>query len=359
MITVTHSAACPEQFFPVPGADPDKCVFFDIETTGFKAGYSHVYLIGAARRGSDGWSVMQWMTEKPTEEAGLLRVFAAFLKPYDTVIHFNGDRFDIPYLEEKYAQYAIPSPFTNLRSIDLYQDIRVLRPLLKMEHMNQTSMERFLGLYREDQYDGGKLIPVYHEYCKCGHDDLAQLLLLHNQEDVQGMMTLLSLYAYVAVFDNAKQTGPDPVICAEGNAAELIIRFVPPFSVPVSISRTSGPAVLELAPDVCTLAVSAFSGTLYYYFENYKEYYYLPVEDRAVHKSVGAFVDRAYRRQATAKTCYTKQEGLFLPQPEPVFTPALKRSRKDSLTWFPYEQTVQESSFLSAYLKLWLQAFLK
>ena len=35
------------------------------------------------------------------------------------------------------------------------------------------------------------------------------------------------------------------------------------------------------------------------------EYYYLPEEDSAVHKSVGIYVDKSRRKAATPQTCYT------------------------------------------------------
>ena len=38
-------------------------------------------------------------------------------------------------------------------------------------------------------------------------------------------------------------------------------------------------------------------------------------EDCAIHKSVGQYVDRSARKKATAKTCYTRAAGLFVPQP--------------------------------------------
>ena len=46
---------------------------------------------------------------------------------------------------------------------------------------------------------------------------------------------------------------------------------------------------------------------------NYKDYYYLPDEDRAVHKKVGQYVDPEHRVQASASTCYTKKSSTFLP----------------------------------------------
>ena len=40
---------------------------------------------------------------------------------------------------------------------------------------------------------------------------------------------------------------------------------------------------------------------------------YLPKGDMAVHKSVGCFVEPAYRQKATAANCYIKKDARFLP----------------------------------------------
>lgn len=56
-----------------------------------------------------------------------------------------------------------------------------------------------------------------------------------------------------------------------------------------------------------------FTGELKTFFKDYKDYYYLPAEDYAIHKSVGEFVDRSARKQATAHTAYIKKAGTFIP----------------------------------------------
>ena len=160
MITETHTASCEEIYLRIPGADPLSSFFFDIETTGFRPSSSHLYLIGVCSRTGRGWEITQWMSEKPQEEAALLRVFAAFASTFQTILHFNGERFDIPYLQEKYEQYALPSPFDGLSSIDLYRTFRPLRPLLSLDSMKQKSLEAWLGIRRDDLYDGGALIKV-------------------------------------------------------------------------------------------------------------------------------------------------------------------------------------------------------
>lgn len=82
------------------------------------------------------------------------------------------------------------------------------------------------------------------------------------------------------------------------------------------------------------LSVPVLSGTLKYFFADYREYYYLPFEDCAIHKSVAQFVDKEYRKRATKDTCYRKKSGAFLPQPEELIVPAFRLHAKDTFTYF-------------------------
>ena len=61
-----------------------------------------------------------------------------------------------------------------------------------------------------------------------------------------------------------------------------------------------------------------------FFYENYKDYYYLPSEDRALHKSVAEYVEKEYRIRATKETCYIKKTGAFLP----LLLPSSIRLRK-------------------------------
>lgn len=390
MITNIHHINYSEQYLASRGLSPESCAFFDIETTGFKACSSHLYLIGAAFRTPSGdaqvqcnpqtphravqtdigagltpsvsdWTIIQWLAERPQEETALLRAFSDFMTDFDTVIHFNGKRFDIPYLEEKYEQYQIASPFTEKASVDLYQDFRPLKAFLNLERMNQKSLEVFLGLNRDDQYDGGKLIPVYREYCKTGSEDLLRLLLLHNREDVSGMSTLTSLYGYLNVCqhpvgapyisfsdDTAFLT---ELLTAKDGTMELLFTFELKTPVPVPVSKMLDYGYLTLKKSTGKLLIHVLNDTLYYYFPNYKDYYYLTQEDQAVHKSVAAYVDKQYRKQAKADTCYIRQSGCFLPQTEELFTPALRRCYTDKLRWFALDDKfLQDKEKLAAYL---------
>ena len=328
-----------EEYLVMQGIGLMDSVFFDIETTGFKAASSHLYLIGAAFRSEDGWIIRQFFARRPQDEAELLRAFGAFLSPYSTLIHFNGDRFDIPYLREKYEQYALPDPLHGLVSVDLYKDFRALKKKLSLSHMNQKSLERFIGLGREDQYDGGTLINVYRSYCRYEKEEELRLLLLHNLEDVKGMLSLPSLYAYLHLFDcdfGAFRVMTEDT-AGDTDPKEAVIEFELNCSVPSPLSAGNTVSRIQVKGRKGILRLPVLKCVMYYFFDDHANYYYLPEEDRAVHKSIGAYVDKDHRCQATAQTCYVKKSGCFLPQASSVFQPTFRREYADPVQWFSME----------------------
>ena len=58
------------------------------------------------------------------------------------------------------------------------------------------------------------------------------------------------------------------------------------------------------------------------------------MEDEAIHKSVGAYVDKDHREKATPDNCCKKVNGCFYPQYEELFTPAFRDERKEKSSWF-------------------------
>ena len=47
-----------------------------------------------------------------------------------------------------------------------------------------------------------------------------------------------------------------------------------------------------------TINAPIYTEELKFFFDNYRDYYYLPAEDMAVHKSVASYVDKNYREPA-------------------------------------------------------------
>ena len=74
----------------------ERILFIDIETTGFTARSSSLYLIGTAYYQTGCWHIRQWFAENNTDEAAMLEDFFTFASNYTHLIHFNGNNFDLP-----------------------------------------------------------------------------------------------------------------------------------------------------------------------------------------------------------------------------------------------------------------------
>lgn len=316
----------------------EQSLFFDIETTGFSPAYTQIYMIGCAVRVGNEVVISQYFAEKKEEEAEILSAFLALLKKYDTIITFNGIGFDIPYIKAKCAAYSLDEHFDAKHYIDIFKVISSYKFLLKLPNYKQKSLEAFLGLQRDDMFDGGELINIYKEYQKKPNEQSLFFLKQHNYEDVLGMIDLLPILSYPHFFD-----GGYSITAIESNeyksvdgtlGKELILTLKNKISVPKRVSYGYEDFYLICNNFESKLSIKLFDGELKFFHENYKEYFYLPAEDAAIHKSISSYVEKEYRKQATAATCYTRKDSIFLPQYEPISEPAFKENLKDKKSYF-------------------------
>ncbi len=318
--------------------DLNSVLFIDIETTGFIARSSRLYLIGCGFFEEGTWKIRQWFAENKTEEADILSSFLDFSQKFSCLIHFNGKQFDLPYLRQKSEQLHMDFTLDNLAEIDIYKSIAPLKCFLKLQNCKQKSIEQFLGIRRTDAFTGGELISVYDEYCIHPSEELRYVLLLHNSDDVKGMLECLPILSYADLGNAALK-----VLSAEIDeykdfqgmcCKELLLHIQLDCAVPIPLSTHGCDCFCMFDGNLCTLKIPVLEGALKYFYPNYKDYYYLPEEDVAIHKSVAEFVDKAHRVQAKASTCYTKKSSAFLPQWEVLFEPSFKREWKDSCRFF-------------------------
>lgn len=318
--------------------DTGKCLFIDIETTGFTARSSKLYLIGCVFFEEGSWKASQFFAEEYSDESELIKEFFEFAKNYSYLIHFNGNNFDIPYLMAKCKEFDLPYDFDNFTGIDLYKRVSTYKSFLKLDNCKQKTVEHFLKLDREDKYSGGDLIGIYHSYVSNKDDYLKNLLLLHNFEDIKGMLEILPILAYCDLF-----TDPLTVTKVSANyfkdinnkdRVELLMTFDTPSTLPVPVSFIYDGCYFAGAANQGMLRVPLYQEELKYFYANYKEYYYLPAEDIALHKSVASFVDKASREPAKANNCYTKKVSKFLPEWDALVTPFFKRDYNSKELFF-------------------------
>lgn len=178
---------------------PEDVLFFDIETTGLSARSAGLYLIGVLMCTDKCWTLLQFFCEDVADEPAVLQAFFELLRTKKTLISYNGDGFDIPFLRHMLEQYGLPYSFDAVESFDLFKKFRPLKRLLNLPDLKLKSCERFLGIDREDRFTGGELIEVYFEWQKTKAPALLDTLLLHNAEDIANLPNLLPLLRYLTL----------------------------------------------------------------------------------------------------------------------------------------------------------------
>ena len=360
----------------------EDCIFFDIETTGFSPASCQLYLIGCLYKKDTDIIIEQFFAESPADEKDVLLHFMELLNRYTTIFSFNGLGFDLPFIKAKCKVLGISNDFhapasrrlkngqtedyqieehhteehhiktldywDNFQYIDIFKEINRIKPLLLLPNYKQKTIETFLGIKRDDKYTGGELISVYKEYVRTQDPIAEELLLLHNFDDVAGMLDLLPILSYVQILNGAyeiEHAETNPYTTYERtDGLELILTLKNHCTVPKRISCAIKDYYLVMHNDITKIRIPIYEGELKYFYPNHKDYFYLPIEDMAIHKSVASFVDKEFREKAKASNCYTRKMGRFLPQYETFINPFFKKEYKDKISYFELTDEFMESN---------------
>lgn len=320
--------------YPIKEYDINDIVFFDIETTGFSPETTALYLIGCVYYKEGSWNIIEWFADDYSSERNILESFFRFIKNYKVLLHYNGTGFDIPYILKKCKFHNIDYNFDEIISIDIYKCIYPYKKVLKVENLKQKTIEKFLDINRNDTYTGGELIDVYRNYLKYKHDndakheELLNLLLLHNEEDLKGMLTIIQILCYSDLFE--KDFEITKVFLEE---EFLQIQFLLSNSLPKRVSYGNETIYISAFGNHATIKVTLYKNELKFFYDNYKDYYYLPNEDTAIHKSVAFYVDKDFRTRAKAANCYSKKTGCFVPQYKDIILPYFKIDYYDKIKY--------------------------
>ncbi len=344
MITLT-TPFTPEFTPYLPPAYKDmRALYFDIETTGLSAQSSYVYLIGCAYEEEGTYYLTQWMCTEPAEEKELLRLFFTKAKEYDLLLHYNGTGFDLPFLEKKAKRHCLEYPLQYLESLDLYAIARKMKTYLPTENLKLKSMEQFFSFPRTDTFSGGELIEVYAQFLglyrlneMTNHSKeqevtaLGHVLLLHNAEDIKNLpsLTILLFLQNLSKELSTERIKKAPALPDDPELREALskIKLTPaavsvdyafPFTLPnrteLTLPFDERMITITLSKNgIVSIMLPIINAELKYFYPNPADYYYLPLEDCAMHKSVASFVEKEFRKKATAATCYTRQTGQFVP----------------------------------------------
>ena len=368
---------------------PEDLLFFDIETTGLSADTSFLYLIGCLYLDEGEPVLSQFFSEGIGEEGLLIDEFDRLLASHPVPVHFNGATFDIPYLDKKRRRLGLPLQDMHGGGFDIFRTLKPYKALLGTGSMSQKRLELFCGIDRRDMYDGGRLIEVYNRYIAMrrletlrknadsiyiantasglttagpeSSDELLELLFLHNFEDVLYMPRVASLLALPAFISGGYSIGS----CEKTKEGELFITLLPKYdSADTALKGThvcscdpGSEIALRTEPGRFEFTVPVVTEELKLFYPDYKNYFYLPAEDSAIHKSLGSFLNSSYRTRCKADNCYTRHTLEFMPLagelgkkdefPFRIF----KRYFSDKYGYVSAEEVLGSKEFLDIYIQ--------
>lgn len=321
-----------------------KALFLDIETTGFHREHDSIFLLGYVEVKANSFQLTQLFCEKDSDEYELLHHFNELLLNYDTLLHFNGTSFDLPFLQKRMQLYRIHERISQLHSYDFFHGLRPMKGIFKTDNYKLRTLEKIAGFKRHDLFDGQDLVSLYKNYRE---GDLQRLpsILLHNEEDLYG---LISLLVFVPILQYLR-----PLPNLHGNLYHKEIQsysdpYTSTFHMQLNFSQETTVYAFERTTQGFTLSFSNKGLSVFmplqtlelkHFFDDYKSYYYLPVEDYAIHHSLATFLPGKNRKKATKETAYMKKEGTFIGYPLQTYLtldlqlPVFKSNAKDTMIY--------------------------
>lgn len=287
---------------------PGDILYFDIETTGLSANRSDLYLIGFGYIHKGQFYTRFLFNDDGKSEPEMLNEFAKYISKYKYIISYNGDTFDIPYMQTKMKLFDIDCCFDNIISVDIYKTTRKYKKLFNLSSMKQIDVENLVGFKRNIFISGGKLINTYKEYRSSGSEMLLNDLMTHNHDDVRG---LISITAFLNIPSACTQLDISEIKVTE-NSLDFICNIP---SLPCRITFAAPDIRINAVGNLLNVSVPVVQKIMRFYFKDYRNYYYLPVEGMAIHKSMAEYVDSSHKERATKDTAFTPVNDTFIPAP--------------------------------------------
>ncbi len=363
---------------------PARSLLLNIETTGLSPHTSFIYMIGMAWQTSDGcdtWNFRCLLVQSRRDEYLLLNYLYQLLhelhefstndRNFEHIITCGGHSFSIHFIEERWANYSNTENsdlFADCIHVDIQKELAPYKDFFHFDNMKKATLEAFIGYERHADLSAKKMIALYEDWER-SHDDSLQLhFLTHHQEDMTALIHLLQLRSYVQFWNglfkspctwHLTEYSPDSddennvSVCY--NPTQTCLFYVPLIlPIPKPLSYQIGDIHVKLDTHQACLQVPLFNGRLKYFLSvPVKDYYYLPTEDQAIHRSVARFVDKKHRQKATPETCYTTRSGLFLPTTDSELTPYFQKEYRSFPPYilFDPEAWEKEPITLNAYLQ--------
>ncbi len=334
-------------------------IAYDIETTGLSKKAHQIYMIGCSYRIKNSITIEQFFAENPAEEVTILESFLKVASRYKRQMTFNGARFDTPFLISKCERYQLDASPLSMEHFDIYKECTKLKHVLQLSSCKQKSIEEFLGIHRDDKYNGGELISVYQTYCSAPDPMAMDLLKLHNSDDMKGMIRLLPILTYqnlfhISVTDLTVEKNTYTTVSGDAGV-ELLFSGKTDITYPVSVHIHSLYGCIAITGDAIQGSVLLYKGTLKHFLPDAKNYVYLKDENIVILKSMAGSIPAERKQPATPDLCHIKKDGIFLKIPSilPLTDDihVFKEDRKSKDCYLLFDESEFDSTFATHYFR--------
>ena len=180
--------------------------FIDIESTGLSRAYSGIISVTILLHEEGSYKIHQIFCEYKIDEKEALKYIRDLIKNKKYIITYNGNSFDLPFLEHKFQNHELNFDFNNFTKINLYSLIRQFKYKIGTSDLKLKTVEEYFNIKRNDTLSGKDIITLYEAFRIEPRKEFSYLILQHNYEDVYNLPILynhiFSLYDAVLFFND-------------------------------------------------------------------------------------------------------------------------------------------------------------
>ena len=308
---------------PGPNLLPEHAVILDIVSHGRYWRSSPLVSVSVISQGAGGPQETTWLSEKESDEYDILEALGKYLPGHDTVITFNGQSYDIPFLRKKLSAYGLPDPLAGMKPRDLFREYRPLKTVLGLPSGRLVDYDEYIRMHTEPgtgfSTENEGLPDISSDRTRSSFaDSIAAVQPSGEDLSTADAVRTLRILGFDAVLELLH--GSFDSVQAEALEDLVMFRIRTLRSIPCRISFHDGPFHLTASGRTAALSSRIEDGRIRFYHSDINNYIYLPHEGYAVYKTMAEFVDKSHRKKATRETCYTYAVpgSALLENPEQV-----------------------------------------